>query len=374
MKHQRTIVMGTVMFVFGALPGCGDVPEAVPPERPVRVAEAAPGPERDERTFPGRVAASSASVRSFRVSGTIVEKAVGIGTQVEAGDLLLRLDPADHRDELKAAESAAEQAGVAARRADTDLRRIEALYANDHASPQQLDHARTERNRARSALVGARARADLARRRLEDTELRARSHGTVVDLAVDVGENVQPGMPAVRVMGRSGLDVEIRVPETILPWIEEGDEAPVTLSTVDTDPLTAVVREVGVAPRAGGAGYPVILALDLPRDTPLGAGVYDGMSARVTLGLERSGAPERVVVPPEAVASDHEGPFVLLFESQGDGVGTVRRQRVEDPRLNSAGIEVKGPLGAGDLLVVPAAIDLPDGVRVRRSGDGFHSD
>jgi membrane fusion protein (multidrug efflux system) len=133
-----------------------------------------------------------------RVSGYVREVMVADNQQVAAGQLLVRIDPADLRAKLDQEEAdlenaqaavAAAQAAVASQRASAagaranlsstlssitaaktreeqtaaDLARYKALWAKEEVSQQQYDAARAAADSARAAAEGARANSESAR-------------------------------------------------------------------------------------------------------------------------------------------------------------------------------------------------------------------
>ncbi|RQG31389.1 HlyD family secretion protein [Pseudomonas aeruginosa] len=218
---------------------------------------------------------------SAQVSGYVAEVLVADDADVQAGDLLLRLDPRDFRQRLRAAEAreAAAQAALEAqrakletldrqrleqaqtisraradgeaaraewRRAETDWRRYRQL-ADEHAtSRQRLENADAVHQRARAA--ARRASAEEGAGRVGQRKVRLRQY-------------VTPGLPLLAVVPLEQAYVVANYKETQLERIRPGQ--PVELE-VDTFGRRWRGRVDSVAPASGA-----VFAL-LPPDNATG--------------------------------------------------------------------------------------------------------
>jgi membrane fusion protein, multidrug efflux system len=235
-----------------------------------------------------------------RVPGTVLALAVDENWEVKAGDLLVRLDPADYRLSLQQSEAAlaaaiqAVEAGrAAARAADSqvavadaqlgqarlDHARAADLVARGAAARDQLDkaltvlhtaeaqaaQARREAERAHAALGIAldapvdeaagvrqvRAARDQAALMLSYTELRAPVAGVIAKRSVEIGQRVQPGQPLMAVVPLRDAYVEANFKETELTNVRVGQ--PVTV-VADIYPGVAYQGRVdGLSPGTGAA-------------------------------------------------------------------------------------------------------------------------
>jgi len=238
------------------------------------------------------------SMLAAQVPGRVLEVAVVQHAHVAAGDVLVRLDPADYearveraRAELQAARNRVAQAGAAAasaaaeakaaaieaQRAARERERVEALYAAGAASHQQLDaaaaahdgavaHVRALELRAEAerAAVGdeapihqAEAALTEAELALEHTELRAPFDAQVGRKNVEPGAVVQPGQPLLS-LTRSGESwVIANFKETQVGRMQVGDSAQIT---IDAYPDRTFHGHVASFSPATGAKYALIPA------------------------------------------------------------------------------------------------------------------
>jgi membrane fusion protein, multidrug efflux system len=211
-----------------------------------------------------------------RVAGTVVALLVDENWEVKAGDLLVRLDPADYKLSLQQSEAAlagaiqAVEAGrAAARAADSQVAVADAqlgqarldhdraadLLARGAAARDQFDRAltalhtaeahatqaRREAERAHAALgialddpvedaAGvrqARAARDQAALMLSYTELHAPVAGVIAKRNVELGQRVQPGQALMAVVPVHDAFVEANYKETELTEVRVGQPATV---------------------------------------------------------------------------------------------------------------------------------------------------
>ena len=122
-----------------ALSACKPASEPVADVRLVRTQTVGASTTSATNIYAGEVRARYETQLGFRVGGKVVQRAVGIGDRVRAGQMLARLDPKD----LQLGDAAA-QAQVAAAQAQfnvtqNDLERVRGLHAKGYASQGELD-------------------------------------------------------------------------------------------------------------------------------------------------------------------------------------------------------------------------------------------
>jgi membrane fusion protein (multidrug efflux system) len=274
---------------------------------------------------------------SPRVAGQVSEVLVDENTHVRAGQVLVRLDPADFevrvaraRADLEAAknrmaqsraaaEAASAQAHVAAvrvRHTEQELARANGLYERKVASGTQLDSATAERDAALAELRAAQQRevaeraaianeapvlqADAA---LHEAEL-ALAHATITapfdgDIgrkSVEVGANVSPGQPLLALAASSGNWVSANFKETQVGRMRVGD--PVEIY-VDAYPDKAWHGRVESISPATGAKYAL-----LPPDNATGnfTKVVQRIPVRISLDANLSGPPDIAAAPPDTLS------------------------------------------------------------------------
>lgn len=357
-----SIVLAAVALI---LTGCS-TPEPDEPSTPrvrtVQTQPVRPLAEVTARQFSGTLRAPLETNLSFRVPGQVTAVHVDVGSRVQAGDVIARLDAADYRLEVEAAAAAYRQARAAAENARAELRRIKALYADDNASLSAYDRARTTFETTQNRAQAAQRQVELARKRLGYTELTAPAAGSIADKRVEAGENVAVGQPVMRLTSGQRLEVQVQVPEDQVTQIQVGQRARVHASLVPDEGVPATVTEVAAAPGGQRPTYPVVVTLDAPAST-----LRSGMTARVA--FDRGETPG-LVVPAEAVSQDDAGRFVYVVAPDTAGTrahagGRIERRAVQTRALTSHGLVVTDGLQPGDRVVTAGIAHVRDGDPVR---------
>jgi HlyD family secretion protein len=210
----------------------------------------------------GRIVDISSDV-SARVSELLIEE----GDDVEAGQLMLRLDPTQFDAVVNRAaaalnqaraQSAQQEASLVQARRDRD--RLENLFARDSllVARQQLEDARTNFERAVRQLESSEfgvaqavASVDEAQERLSKTIFRAPISGKVTRLNVELGETVivgtmnNPGSLVLTISELSRVEAVVQVDETDVPYISLGDDAILELDAFPGQRLQGTVTEIG---------------------------------------------------------------------------------------------------------------------------------
>ena len=76
-------------------------------------------------------------------------------------------------------------------------------------------------------------------------------------------------------------------------------------------------------------------------------------------------APERIVVPAQAVSEDDKGNYVYIVEDQGAELGQVHRRSVRVGELVSEGLEILDGLEEDEFVVTAGVNRIGDGQSVR---------
>ena len=215
---------------------------------------------------PARVEVASAESRdmapSVDVSGTVISLndsriasevegvltwIADVGTAVDAGDVIARIDPRLIRIEVTRAE-----ANVARLQADfvyrqRQLARTEELAAKNSASKTLLDEALAIRDQAEHLLTDAqaalaRSKADLAR-----TNIRAAFAGHVTARLAAVGEYVNVGEDVVRLVDTHRIEIALPASIALAGYIKPGMHVPVRSGDVVREHPVRTVVPVGDA-------------------------------------------------------------------------------------------------------------------------------
>jgi multidrug efflux system membrane fusion protein len=197
------------------------------------------------------------------VSGVVQSVAVRPGDRVAAGARLLNLDPTPFDASLTAARARLEQAEADWAEAERAFQRTQELYDRGVLATVELDHAKLDHTRARTALEVARSDVAVAQYRLDKSSLVAPFAAWVVAVDAEPGQVIASALqpPTLLVLGRAGRYLaQSRVSAEVAARFAPGTAVPVLASGSRYD---GVVRSVGLEPVAAGSGGDPLYVLDV---------------------------------------------------------------------------------------------------------------
>lgn len=344
----RRMVGRTAIFLLisAALSACG---EKSPPQSkplPVFVTTAHNVHETYERTFTGIVSARHESAQGFRTGGKVVSRMVEVGQSVVAGQMLARLDPADHELALRAAEDQLSAARVDAEQAASDEARFRRLLA-DH-SVSVADH---ERQKARADAAAARQaqaarQLDLARNRMKYTKLVAEFDGVITSIRFETGQTVAEGQSVITIANLSELEVVADLPEEMADNVNTFSA---TATFWDSRSAAIPVKLREISPAAAAQTRTFRARFSIPDKSPVfQKTLHLGMTAN--LHLSQRDADLATVLPATAVWKTDSKTMVWQV---GDTGNKLVAKAVEVIRYTNEAVLVRG---------------VPDGVKVVSAG------
>jgi len=287
-----------------------------------------------------------------RVPGAVERVRFAEGDSIDAGDVLVEIEPERYRIEVGSASAALAraEAELADARAILDRR----LHEPDLFPVEDVDTVRTRRQVAEANAAAGRASLARAELNLRDAHVHAPVAGRIETRTVQTGQYVQPGSVLATVVRREPLLLRFEVPEPDATALRPGLAASFT---VTGDPRTWNASLTHVA----GAADPrtrTVAVMARVTDTGRGA-LRPGAFADVRVPVGRSTAAP--VIPETAIRPSDRGFLAFVVEDN------TARERVITLGLRTADgrVEVRAGLAAGETLVVRGAEALRDGARVR---------
>ena len=320
--------------------------------------------------------------------------AVKEGDTVEAGQLLMRLDPETYNNAIEREEAGLRQnrISIERQRAALSLRakqfeRSKQLVAAQIIDRNRFDEDRNQLEMARADLRGSEealrrsaAVVGEAHEQRAKTEIRSPIAGRIVSLPIKVGETAIPsssslaGAQLMKIADTSAIQAELKVDEADIAKIAIGQHADLYPAAYPDQPLKGVIEQIALAPTIEGQGraYKVTVRMNTPPTLHL----RSGMSARADIFL--SDGKKRLAVPVEAVISEPgEGEKVeryVWLQRNGAARKVKVRTGVSDDRWES----ISNGVARGDSVIVgPGKVlrTLQAGDRVvPRSDDDKDSD
>jgi RND family efflux transporter MFP subunit len=376
-SHHLLCAGVTALSMSAALAGCAAPRAAAAPagaEEPIAVAvtQVAITDVTGTLDSGGVVQARTTATIAARILAPVREVRVSPGDRVSKGQTLVVLDGDDlaagaraarsaalaaHQGaKAAAAELAAAEAGLAVARASHD--RIAGLHARRSATAQEFDDAIAALRSAESRVAGASARALEAESAKESARaagdqasvvdsyktIAAPFDGYISEKLVEPGNMASPGMPLLRLEDTREFRLEVRVDESRIGWIRNGDSVPVLLGGGTTS-IAGTVVEVSRAVDADRRAFLVKVAL------PDARGLRSGEFGKARF----AGRPRRALtVPSSAIVRRGQLTSVFVVDK---GVARLRL-------VSLSGSEVLAGLTESERVILSPPAGVTDGRRV----------
>ena len=259
------------------------------------------------------------------VPGRVIEVEVEEHTRVDAGQRLVRLDPALPRAAVERARAALLRAKAGERLAASEVTRQRELASRGVASTAELDRAESQDKRADAEVEEARAALLDAETRLEKTEIRAPFAGVISALDLEPGAYLNPGEPVASLADISSVKIEVGLSDREILSIHDGDPVQVAIEALAPSWIEGNVVHPGRTLDNRTRKYPVAVRIPNPEETML-----PGMlgSVRFEIGPQATA----LWIPRRSVFSEFDLDYVYLIDTEAgesDGRTSVQRRRIQ---------------------------------------------
>ena len=288
-------------------------------------------------TYPGYLEEGQSVDMAFKYGGTLQQLFVREGSKVRKGQVLARVSSPQMESTQRSAQATLEQAQDA-------YDRLKKVYDNGSLPEIKWREMVANLEKAQSAL-------DLANAMLEDNTITAPFDGTISSLNAEIGENIAPLKPVMRLINTKGMAVKISVPENEIAKVQVGDTAEVVIPALGDKRLNGKVMEKSLTASLLTHSYPVKVLIEQP-DKEL----TPGMIGKVVLKADVS---KGIIVPANAVLINQEGKFVWVVED-----GRATRRNIMLSGYSGTGVIVSEGLQVGDKVIVEGYPKVSEGMKV----------
>src|SRR5580704_7936459 len=316
----------------------------------------------EDLVLPGSLQAYEESPIYARTNGYLVRWYKDIGSRVEKGELLAKIDTPEVDQELNQTRAARQQILAAMDLAKISAERWENLRKTDSVSAQEADQYESGYKQSQANLAAA----DANVRRLEQLEgfkdVFAPFSGVLTRRNVDPGALINAGAGVgTGAAGRELFDVArvdplrvyTSVPQAYAPFIKVGAKTTVTLQEFPGEKFFGKV--VRTAESIDPTTRTLLTEVDVPnKDARLLPGSFGEVHFAVGSGVNK------VTVPVNAMLFRAEGPRVAVV---GSG-GKVQLRPINIGRDYGTTLEVLGGVSPTDQVVINPADSLEDGQHV----------
>ncbi len=253
-----------------------------------------------------------------RVSGIVRSLPVKVGDVVEAGDLLVELDPTPFEAIVAQATAEIELSKAELALTESTLKRKQDLAVQGHSSAADVEAAVRDLNVARAQIGVKTARLKSATIDLGYSRITAPIRGVIADVTTRKGETVAASFAApkfVSIVDLDQLEVQAFVDETDIGRIFVGQAAHFEVDTYSDTTFAAKVSAIN--PKAAMQNSVVNYVVVLTFEGQEGRVLRPEMTAHVRLQLdERKGV---LTAPRNALRQDNGRQFVIV-ERKGDWI------------------------------------------------------
>jgi len=274
---------------------------------------------------------------SAKSAGVVSQVFVREGEMVTKGQVLAQIDNslvARNIDELKASLELA----------TTVYNRQKNLWDQKIGTEVQYLQAKNNKESIEKRIASVGEQNDMMR-------IKSPISGVVDEVTAKAGQNIAPGMPAVRVVNNSDLKVKAAVSESFVTSIKKGNKVIVTVPDLNKDfeaKVTFVGRNINQLSRT------FIVEIDMPSNPEL----RPNMSANIKVIYDSY--PSAIAVPINIVQDVNGEKIVYVVEAKGNQNIASRKVITIDGVYDSYARVVKG-LNTGDKIITAGFQGLSDG-------------
>jgi RND family efflux transporter MFP subunit len=332
--------------------GCGKEPVEEEIIRPVKAVQIDTGTSRTIPPYPGRAAATEEVDLGFELSGTVIDRPVNKGDEVQKGQLLAKLDPRDFQNDLKASQAERD-------RAKAYYDRINIAVKSGAVSKQELTDAQ-----ARLDVSSAKVR--IKQKQLADSEIIAPFDGIIAATYAENYQRVQPKQIVLRLLDISKIEFTINIPETIISYVRQAPEMWLVFDAFPDKKIPATIKEVGTEASLTTRTYPVTVIMNQPADIQILPGMAGFVSGEkdepAHFGRRGITVPVGAVFTPDTEKES----YAWIVETS---TMTVHRRSVKTGAFLANGIVVQEGISPGDWIVTAGLHTLTEGQQVTIFGE-----
>lgn len=339
------------------------------------------------------------------IAGKVVAVGVDLGSYVERGQMIVRLDDVDSKLRVEQAQAQLEQAKAALKQAEEkvgvqsgrnfdpnrvpevanarvafelaekNLRRSEKLIESGDVSRSVYDQQKAQRDQlkeqydaalslarqnyaavqtARANVSNAESQLGLARRSLSYALVFSPIDGYVAERNADLGEYVSPTSKVATIVRINPLRIRIDIPEQAIPEVKVGQSVSVTTSAwPDRNFAGRIAR---ISPNVTTSSRTLSVEAEIDNSTSV---LKPGQFASVRILQSR--AEPAVLVPSRAVQTEAGVSRVYVIKD-----GRAQERLVQLGQTESDLVEIKSGVTEGEQVATSNLNQLSDGVAVRQ--------
>lgn len=257
-----------------------------------------------------------------KASGEVLDLLVETGDEVEAGALMVSIDPRTVRNRFDQAEAELKAAHSRREIAVTQLARVQSLVKAGTLTQSDLEQAMLDLANSEAQVVTSRVSVENARIAVDDTDIRAPIDGTIIFKPVEKGQVITSptqdfsgGTLLMQMADLSAVQIRSLVDETDIGKIRRGMTANVTVAAYPNQPFPGEVTKI--EPQAVLEQNVTMFAVLVSIQNPDGL-LMPGMNAEVEISIARSD--DAMTIPVMALRTNRDlaSTALILGRSEDD--------------------------------------------------------
>ncbi len=279
-----------------------------------------------------------------QLSGIVEELNVVVGSQVNQGDVIARIDARSLRSRLEQANAQVRVLRQEVQRAEIELERARQLAVKGLAPANELEDRQLDLADARARLDKAHRDAAVVETDLQYAVIKAPIGGTIASVSTQKGETVAASFETptfATIIARDALELVAMVDETDIGTVEIGNPVFFTVEAFPAIEFAGTVKQI--APKgtiiSGVVNFEVMIEIDSPVDR-----LRPDMTANVSI---RTAEREALVLPSRAIQRDGFEQYVLVEQD-----GELVRRSVSVGSREAGFSEIRQGIGPGDKVAL----------------------
>jgi multidrug efflux pump subunit AcrA (membrane-fusion protein) len=339
------------------------------------------------------------------VAGKVIAVGVDLGSYVQRGAMLVRLDDRDARIRLEQAQAQVVQAQAAVRQAEAriglrpgqsfnpehvaevgaarvalelaekQLRRFERLIESGDVSRSSYDQQKAQRDQlqqqyeaalaaarqnyaavqtARAAVASAQTQIETQRKAISDGVVTAPISGYVAERPADLGEYVTTSTKVATLVSTNPLRLRIDIPEQAISSVRVGEGVSVSVSAYPDRAFSG--RVARISPNVTATSRTLTVEAEIENgDGALKPGQF------ATVRIQQPASTTAVLVPARAVHTEGASSHLFVIKD-----GRAEMRLVQLGQTEGDMVEIRSGVAAGEQVATTNIEALSDGIAVRQ--------
>ena len=358
--NPRRVLPMVICAAACLVAGCKSAPPPPPPPQamPVQVASVTLSPVPDSDTYVATIKSRRSSTMQPQVDGNLVKIFVKSGDVVQAGQVLMRIDPLKQMATVQSQQGTQAQKKALYDYTEIQVERQRKLFEAGVVSRDAYDQATQAFQNAKADYESNAALTDTQKQQLAYYDIRAPFAGIVGDVPVHLGDYVSTTTVLTTVDEIADLEAYIYIPTERASVVRQG----LPVEILDTSGKTLVKSKISfLSPQVDNGLQSILAKAEIPRTADILRN-QQLVKARVTWST--TPAP---VVPVLAVSLVGGQTFVYLASPKGDGY-IAHQVPVTLGETVGNTYPVLGGLKPGDKVITSGLQFLQEGAPVKPLG------